>query len=332
MNSWTRRSTAILAFLALLFAAGVPAAAQDKVTFGTNWRAQAEHGGFYQAVAKGIYAKHGLEVTIRQGGPNINHSQLLAAGRIDFNMGGNLNNIFNYAESKIPVMAIAAVMQKDPQVLITHPGQGNDTLQQLKGKPIMLGRGGQLTFFQWMKAEFGYTDDQVRPYTFNVAPFLVDKQAIQQGYITSEPYAIEKEGGMKPHTILLTDFGYDTYATLIETTTKLVQEKPDLVQRFVNASILGWVSYMNEDPTAANELIKKDNPDMTDDKMAFSREAMRRFGIIDSGEAKVGGVGAMSDARIKSFFDKMVKAGVYKADLPYKETYTLQFVNKKLGM
>ncbi len=332
MNRTTRIFSLTLALAAALAALGATAEAQDKVTFGTNWRAQAEHGGFYQAVATGIYAKHGLDVTIRQGGPNINHPQLLAAGRIEFNMGGNLNSIFNYAESNIPAMAVAAIMQKDPQVLITHPGQGNDTLAQLKGKPIMLGRGGQLTFFQWLKADFGYTDDQVRPYTFNVAPFLADKQAIQQGYITSEPYTIEKEGRIKPHSILLADFGYDTYATLIEATTKMVKENPALVQRFVDASILGWVSFMKDDPSAAYALIKKDNPDMTDDKMVFSREAMRASGIIDSGEAKSGGIGAMSDARIKAFYDKMVKAGVYKPNLAYQDTYTLQFVNKKIGM
>jgi NitT/TauT family transport system substrate-binding protein len=327
------RSVALAAVaLGLTVQAPAPAQAQDRVVFGTNWRAQAEHGGYYQAVATGLYKQYGLDVEIRQGGPSVNHSQLLAAGRIDFNMGGNLFDSWNYVKEGVPMVTIAAIFQKDPSVIITHPGQGHDSLAALKGKPILISPGARETYWQWLKAAFGYTDDQIRPYTFNMGPFLADKRMSQQGFATSEPYAIEKEGRIKPVVFLLADYGYATYSTTIETSWKLVREKPDLVQRFVDATIKGWHGYINGDPAPANALIKKANPDMTDDQIAFSIKAMREYGIVDSGDSKTLGIGAMTDQRIKSFFDFAVKAGLYPATLDYKSSYTLQFVNKKVGM
>ena len=317
---------------ALSLALAAPASSADKVSFGTNWRAQAEHGGYYQALATGIYKEYGLDVEIRQGGPSVNHEQLLAAGRIDFNMGGNLFDTWNFVKEKVPMVTVAAIFQKDPSVIITHPGQGHDSLAALKGKPILISQGARVTYWEWLKSAYGFTDDQIRPYTFNMAPFLADKRLSQQGFVTSEPYAIEKQGGVKPVVYLLADHGYATYSTTIETSWKLVREKPDLVQRFVDATIKGWVSYLNRDPAPGNALIKRDNPEMTDDQIAYSIKAMRDWGIVESGDAKTMGVGAMTDARIKSFFDFAVQAKLYPADLDYKSGYTLQFVNKKVGM
>lgn len=316
---------------ALTLGAATSALAADKVTFGTNWKAQAEHGGFYQAIATGIYARHGLEVTLRPGGPQVNHSQLLAAGRIDFNMGGNLFNSYNYVTAKIPVVTVAAMFQKDPQVLISHPGVGNDSLAALKGKPIMIANDGRASFWLWLKQKYGYSDDQLRPYTFNPAPFLADKQATQQGYATSEPFSI-MQAGVKPVVHLLADNGFETYSTLIETQAKTIKEKPDLVQRFVDASILGWHSYINGDPGPANALIKKDNPEMTDELIAFSLKTMKEMGIVDSGESKQNGIGAMNEARWQRFADFAVSVGIYPAGFDWKSAFTTQFVNKKVGM
>jgi len=148
-----------------------PAAAEDKVSFGTDWRAQAEHGGFYQALATGIYRKHGLEVSVRQGGPQVNHAQLLAAGKLDFNMSPNSFIPLNFVGESIPMVAVAALFQKDPQVLIAHPGQGNDSLAALKGKPIMIGTDTRVGSWLFLRSRFGYSDDQIRPYSFNIAPF-----------------------------------------------------------------------------------------------------------------------------------------------------------------
>lgn len=309
-----------------------PAFALDEVTFGTNWKAQPEHGGFYQAVATGIYEKAGLKVTIRPGGPQVNHAQLLAAGKIDFNMGGSMFEAFNYVQNDVPMVTVAAMFQKDPQVLIAHPGAGNDSLEAIKGKPVMISADARTGFWQFLKIRYGYTDDQIRPYTFNMGPFLADQSAVQQGYVTSEPFAIRKEGGFDPVVILLADAGYETYSTTVQTSWALVNENPDLVQRFIDASVRGWYSYLYGDPAPANALIKQDNPEMTDEQIAYSYAKLKEHGIVDSGDSEELGIGAMTDARIKSFFDLSVQAGLYPAGLDLSKAYTLQFVNKKQGL
>jgi len=323
------RLALVLGFLIVL--AVSPSAAEDKVSLGTNWKAQAEHGGFYQAVAAGIYKKHGLDVTIRMGGPQVNSPQLLAAGVIDFNIGSSSFGALNYVKNGVPMVSVAALFQKDPQVLMAHPGQGNDTVAAMKGKPILVGAGSRATFWNFLKARYGYTDDQIRPYTFNMAPFLADKTAIQQAYVTSEVYSVEK-AGVKPVVLLLADAGYNSYACLIETSWKLVHDKPDLVQRFVDASIEGWYSYLYGDPAPGNALIKRDNPEMTDDLIAYGIAALKKYGIVDSGDAKTLGMGAMTDARWKDFAATMIGIGLYPRDLDLAKAYTLTFVNRKVGM
>jgi len=317
---------------AAAFTLSGPACAVDKVTFATNWKAEAEHGGFYQAVADGTYAKYGLEVTIRAGGPQSNERALLTAGKADFIMGGNMNPAFNAVQEGIPTRVVAAVMQKDPQVFLSHPGVGLDTWESLKNATMLVSRGGVASFYQWMIADYGFTEGQVKPYTFNPAPFLADKKSAQQGYVTSEPYAVEKQGGFKPNIFLLADHGYDTYATTVETTNEMIEKKPDLVQRFVDASIIGWYNYLYGENKAANAQIKKDNPDMDDAQIAYGIQKMKEFGIVDSGDSLKLGIGAMTDARMKSFYEHMVKAKLNKPGLDYKKAYTLQFVNKGVGL
>jgi NitT/TauT family transport system substrate-binding protein len=315
----------------MMFAAIPLARAADQITFGTDWKAEAEHGGYYQAIATGIYQKHGLAVTLRQGGPQVNHAQLLAAGRLDFNEAPNSFVSLNYVKENIPMVAVAALFQKDPSVLIAHAGVGNDSLAALKGKPIMISTDTRAGWWLFLKAKFGYSDDQIRPYTFNVAPFLVDKNAVQQGYLTSEPFLIQKQQ-VEPKVFLLADAGYSSYGSLIQTSRKLVEEKPDLVQRFVDASIEGWYSYLYGDPSPANALIKQDNPEMTDDVLAYARAKIKEHGIVDSGETETGGIGAMIDGRWRDFFNVMAEQGLYPKDLDYKRAYTAQFVNKRVGM
>jgi NitT/TauT family transport system substrate-binding protein len=328
------RSARIFLAVSLALCAGmavVRAAAAETVNFGTDWKAEAEHGGFYQAIATGIYQRHGLEVNLRPGGPQVNHAQLLAAGVLDFNIASNSFVPLNFARENIPMVAIAAIFQKDPSVLIAHPGQGNDSLAQLKGKPIMIGSDTRVTAWQFLKQKFGYTDDQIRPYTFSVAPFLADPKAIQQGYVTSEPFIIEKEG-VKPVVMLLADAGYSSYGALIETSWKLARDKPDLVQRFIDASIEGWYSYLNGDPAPGNALIKRDNPEMTDALIAYGIAKMKQYGVVDGGDAKQNGIGALNEARWRDFFETMAKAGLYPPEMDVKQAFTLQFVNKRVGM
>jgi NitT/TauT family transport system substrate-binding protein len=315
-----------------LAATACAAQALDKVSFGTNWVAQAEHGGYYQAVADGTYRKYGLDVTIVPGGPNVNNRLLLPVGKIDFYMSANSLQAFDAVAQNIPTVTVAAIFQKDPQVLLAHPGQGIETFEDLKKLTLFVSKEGIASYFQWMKRDFGFSEAQVKPYTFNPQPFLADKKSAMQGYVTSEPYAVEKVGGFRPKIFLLADQGFNSYSTLIETRRDLVEKKPDLVQRFVDASAVGWANYLYGDNNAANALIRKDNPEMTDEAIAYSIARMKEYGIVDSGDTMRGGIGAMTDARMKDFFDKMVRAGVVKAGLDYRKSYTLQFVNKGVGV
>nr|WP_134496153.1 ABC transporter substrate-binding protein [Microvirga pakistanensis] len=313
------------------FAAAQPALRE--VTFGTNWLAQGEHGGYYQALADGTYQKYGLKVTIVPGGPRASNRMLMSVGKLDFYMGGNLIQAFSAVEKNIPTVVVAAHFQKEPQILMSHPGQGLDRFEDLKGSnDILLSKDGSATFFQWMKAEFGFKDEQVKPYGFSPAPFLANPKAVQQGYATSDPLVIEKAAGFKPNVFLLADHGFSTYSTTVETRRDVVERDADLVQRFVDASTIGWYNYLYGDNRLANALIKRDNPEMTDEIIAYAVAKMKEHGIVDSGDAQRHGIGAMSDARMKDFFDKMVKAGLLKPDLDYTKAYTLRFVNKGVGL
>jgi NitT/TauT family transport system substrate-binding protein len=320
--------------VALTAAAIAPAAAQalDKVSFGTNWVAEGEHGGFYQALADGTYRKYGLDVTIVPGGPNVNNRILLPVGKIDFFLSANTLQAFDAVEQNVPTIEVAALFQKDPQVLIAHPNQGIDKFADLKKLTLLISKEGMSTFYQWLKADYGFTDAQVRPYTFNPQPFLANSKSAMQGYVTSEPFAIAKAANFTPQVFLLADQGFSAYSTLIETRRALVDKRPDLVQRFVDASIIGWYNYLYGNNGGANALIKKQNPEMTDDLLAYCVAAMKKYGIVDSGDALTLGVGTMTDARMKDFFDEMARAGVTKPSLDYRKGYTLQFVNKKVGL
>jgi len=325
---------ALTALLLAVLAAAAPARGQtlDKVSFGTNWVSQAEHGGFFQAVADGTYRKYGLDVTIVPGGPNENNRMLLIAGKIDFFMTANTLQSFDAVANHVPVTAVAAIFQKDPQVFLTHPELKLTKLQELKPLTLFVSKEGIASYFQWLKSEYGFDEKKVRPYTFNSQPFLANKDSAMQGYVTSEPYAIEKATGIKPNVMLLADYGFNAYSTLIETRLDIIDKKPDLVQRFVDASVIGWYNYLYGDNAAANATIKKLNPEMTDELLAYSVATMKQYGIVDSGDTLKDGIGAMNDARVASFFDKMVRAGVVRGDIDFRKAYTLRFVNKAVGL
>jgi NitT/TauT family transport system substrate-binding protein len=304
----------------------------DKVSFGTNWVAEAEHGGFYQALADGTYRQYGLDVTIVPGGPQVNNRILLPVGKIDFFMSANTLQSFDAVEQDIPTLAVAAIFQKDPQVLIAHPDAGVQDLKDLKNLTLFVSKEGMATYFQWLKADYGFEETRVKPYTFNAQPFLADPKSAMQGYVTSEPYAIEKQTSVNPKVFLLADYGFNSYSTLIETRRDLVEKNPDLVQRFVDASIIGWYHYLYADNSAGNALIKRHNPEMTDELLAYSVAKLKEYGIVDSGDALTLGVGAMTDSRVASFFDKMARAGVVKPTLNFRKSYTSQFVDKRVGI
>jgi NitT/TauT family transport system substrate-binding protein len=324
---------AIIAGLAGLAGLAQPAFALDKVTFGTNWLADPEAGGYYQALADGTYEKYGLDVTILQGGPTSNGGMLLIAGKIEFFMGGDMIGDFLAVQNNIPTITVAADFQKNPQCFMSHPGVGNDKWQDLpKANPAFVSAGAVNTFWAWMRLAYGFKDENIKPYNFNSAPFIVEQNSIQQGYITSEPFAIEQQGHFKPNVFLLADYGYSTYSTQIVTRREIVEKSPDLVQRFVSASAVGWYHYLYGDNAKANAAIKKENPEMTDEQIAFSIAKLKEYGIVDSGDTLTKGIGAMTDERWRGFYETMVKAGVVKSGIDYTKAYTLQFVNKGVGL
>ncbi|MCA0043253.1 ABC transporter substrate-binding protein [Celeribacter litoreus] len=326
-------TTRVLAGLALAATTSTAALASDltPVAFGTNWLAQAEHGGYYQAVADGTYAACGLDVTIQPGGPQVNNRALMMADKIQFHMGGDLLQAFNAAKEGIPVVAVAATFQKHPQVIIAHPGVA-ETFEDLKKTTLLIGDNGFASYYQWMVAAYGFTVEQREPYTFNPAPFLADEMKSMQGYLSSEPYVIETEGGFTPDVFLIADAGYSTYATTIETMQNTIDENPEAVKCFVDGSAIGWYNYLYNDNSAANEMIMADNPDMTQDKIDYAISKMKSEGIVDSGDALELGIGAMTDEKIADFYNKMVEAGVIEAGLDYSAAYTTEFTNMKVGM
>jgi NitT/TauT family transport system substrate-binding protein len=320
-NFFQRFLAPVLTTAILLTTGALPATAADKIVLGTNWFAEAEHGGFYQAEAEGIYAKYGLDVTIKMGGPQINGIQLLAGGLVDLWMGYDFQTL-KAVEQGVPVVTIAGFFQKDPQAILAHPDV--KSFDDLKGKTIYLGAASDVTFWPWLKAKYGFNDSQKKPYAFSVAPFLADKTTAQQGYISSEPFAMQL-GGVTPTTLLLADVGYPPYATTVVALQKTVDSKTDVLARFVKATAEGWKSYL-ANPTPGNILIKKDNPKMTDDQLAFGVAQIKAFGIVTGGDAATMGIGVMTDARWKQTRDAMVETGLLPASVDYKQAYTLRFV------
>jgi NitT/TauT family transport system substrate-binding protein len=303
------------------------AAGPTPIRFATDWRAEAEHGGYYEALADGEYAKRGLQVTIVPGGPGVNVAQLVASGAVDMGVGSNSFIVMNLAAEHVPVKAVAAFMQKDPQVLIAHPDAGIHSLADMKGHPILLADASVTAFWVWLKAKYGFNDDQVRKYSFSNAPFLADKRIVQEGYLTSEPYTIEKEGHLKPAVFLLADEGYPGYAGMLLASDKFIAADPKAVQAFVEASAAGWRDYLTGNPAPGDALILKDNPEMTEDVLVQARDKMRRYGIVQSGDAaKATDIGTMTDKRWSDFFAVASQKGVFPASMDYKAAYTLQFL------
>ena len=321
MVDCTRVARAWRAALAAgLLAAGLAGAAQaqDKVSVTTTWFAQAEHGGIYQAVANGIYKKYGLDVTVKMGGPQVNGMQLLLAGQSDFIMNYDFA-VLSSVEKGFPVVTIAAPFQFDIQGIMTRDDVPN--LGALKDKTILVAGTGTTYWWPWVKKKYGYTDAQMRPYTFNLQPFFNDPNIVQQAFPSSEPYQADQKG-VKTKFFLLSAEGYPPYTQAISTTQKMISEKPDVVARFVKASLEGWKSYM-EDPAPGNVLIKKDNPNMTDEQIAYSVSKLKEMGIIGSGDARTAGIGTLNESRIRQNIaflqdNKIVEPGKIKLEEAFK--------------
>jgi NitT/TauT family transport system substrate-binding protein len=307
-----------------LLAASPAAQAADKFTYITNWYAEAEHGGFYQAQATGLYAQAGLDVTLKMGGPQVNMMQLMLAGQADCIMGFDVQTIQAW-EHGIEAVTVAAAFQKDPVVIVARPDVKQ--FEQLKSRTLLIGSAGQVTYWPWLKTKYGFTDAQAKPYNFSIQPFLADPHIAQQGYLASEPYSIEKEAKIKPKVFVLADQGWPPYAMTVVCTTQTIKNRPKQVAAFVKASMEGWKSYLNGDPKPGNALIKKDNPNMTDDLLAYGIGKLKSEGMVMGGDAAKYGIGIITDARMKQTYDLLVQHKLLdpsKVDI--KKTYTTQFV------
>jgi NitT/TauT family transport system substrate-binding protein len=328
---------ALLAGGSALTLAAVPGArvgvaqSLDRFVYHTDWRAQAEHGGFYHALASGLYRRAGLDVEIRMGGPQMNPSQLLLAGRVDAIMGNAFLGL-NFVRENVPFLIVGAMFQKDPQILMTHEGNGIERFEDMRGRPILVGTAGRTSYWPFLRARFGFTDEQIRPYTFNIQPWMADRMSIQQGFLSSEPFSAI-QAGARPRVFLIADAGYDNYNCVIATSRRLVDERPEVLQRFVNASIEGWSQYMRgQDVAAANAAIIRDNPEMTQQRIDYAVRVMNEMGIVMSGDAQQLGIGTMSDARWERFYNTMRDAGVYAPGLDVRRAYDLRFVNRRVGL
>lgn len=308
-------------FFCSLIMLSLAAQAVDKVTFVTSWFAEAEHGGFYQAIAEGTYKKYGLDVTIKMGGPQVNAYQLLLAGQADFAMGYDIQTL-KAVEQGLPLISVAAVFQRDPAALIAHPDV--KTLADLKTRTLLIGQTSETTFWPWLKKKYGFIDDQKRPYAFSVQPFLSDKNLAQQGLATSEPYAIEKTG-IQPRVFLLADAGYPPYAETIVAVGKMLKQKPDVVRRFVQATAEGWKSYL-KNPVPGNALIQKANPQIEPALLAYGVTKMREYQLVSGGDAQHQGLLTMTDTRWQQTRDFLVQSGLLRADVDVRKAYTLDFL------
>jgi NitT/TauT family transport system substrate-binding protein len=299
------------------------AQAQEKFTYMTNWYAQAEHGGFYQAIATGIYKKYGLDVNVKMGGPQVNIVQMMAAGQADCVMGSSDMQMLQVREGGVPVTTVAAVFQKDPQVLIAH--EDVTKFEQLKGKTILIGAAANRGYWPWLKAKYGFNDSQTRPYTFNIQPFIADKNVAQQGYLTSEPFSIAK-AGVKANTLMFSDHGYPAYATTVTCMDKTIKDRSTAVAAFVKGTMEGWKSYLN-DPAPANALIKKDNPNMTDEQLNYSVAKLKEMGMATGGDAVTQGIGIITEARLKASYDFLVENKLLDPNkVKLADTYTTKFI------
>jgi NitT/TauT family transport system substrate-binding protein len=317
-----------LAAAAALLAAAVAAQAQEKFVYLTNWYAEAEHGGFYQALASGLYQQAGLDVSIRMGGPQINGLQLLAAGQVDCMMGYDVQTM-KAREQGITAVTVAAAFQKDPQVMIGHP-ENFRQMADLKGKTILISGDARTNFWPWLQSTFGLDERQLRPYTFNIQPFVADRNVVQQGYLSSEPYAIEKQAGFKPTALLLSDHGWPPYTTTVVCMESTLQKKPRQVAAFVKASMQGWKTYLTGDAkavAAANALIRKDNPNMAEDELLNGIRLLKETGMVLGGDAKTLGIGVITDERMKKTYDMLVGMKLLDpAKVELAKTYSTRFV------
>lgn len=295
--------------------------AAEKVRLATDWYPQPEHGGFYHALVKGYYRDAGLDVEILAGGPNAFAVQKVATKAADFGM-GSTDDVLVANERGIPVMAVGATMQHDPQGIMVHEDSPVRSFEDLEGRVVAVAPG--TVWFPYLVKRYQLRKVQERAHNFSVGAFVKDPAYIQQCFLTSEPF-FARQAGAKPRVLLISDSGYDPYRVFF-TRRAMVGEKPEVVKAFVVASLRGWREYL-EDPAPAHAEIRKRNPDLTPDKMDYSHRALREHRFI-GGKPEEGDLpGALRGERWQRQFDTMRELGVIRGRFALEEAWTGQFCN-----
>ncbi|HEX2099603.1 MAG TPA: ABC transporter substrate-binding protein [Candidatus Synoicihabitans sp.] len=260
----------------------------------TDWYPQAEHGGFYQALAKGFYAEAGLDVTILPGGPGPRTPQKVIGGAADIAMYRS-DDIIVHAATGLPFVFLAAFMQHDPQAILVHDSSPVRTFADLDGKSVMAIPGSN--WIQYLQQRYDISFRLV-PLNWGIAQFLADKTFIQQCFITNEPYYVRQQGA-QPRTLLIAGSGYDPYRGLF-TTQRFWRENREAVRAFVAASLRGWEDFMTGDPTPAKKLIAARNEQMTDEFMDYSIAAMRDHELVHGDPARGERLGLITRERLEA--------------------------------
>ena len=313
---------------ALALSAG-PAVAQEKkltpVRFTLNWIPTPDHSGYYAAKIGGIYEKYGLDVEIRPGGPQVNVHQLLAAKQTDMIMGTTMR-AFNARHEGIPIVTVASWYQKDATTFMLHPDNKASNLADLKANQVMIPNISKVNYWPWMKAKFGFSDDQLKPYDFAYRSWALNPNAISQGYITSDKPNMAGVGVPNGRSMLLADHGWNQYINTVDVLEEMIEKKPEVIRAFLRATAEGWRQYL-KDPTATNAELTRLNPDLSRETAAYGYEVITTYRLLGVASADEGKIGTISDARLKAFAEEMVKAGAIPASDAYEKSYTLKFMD-----
>jgi NitT/TauT family transport system substrate-binding protein len=309
---------------AALAAAGKPL---FKITVQLDWIAEPEHGGLYQAQARGFFRDEGLDVTLIPGGPNAFVMPSVATGKADIGQADSTNTLLQQAEG-LPVVQFAAVFQDDPSGLLVNADSSVRTFEDLQGKTIIA--RPEWAFLKFLQKKYGLKVNIV-PQNFSVAAFLGNKEAIQQGYFIAEPYHIVKAGGKMPRFLSTWDAGFRAYAVLV-TNRKFAREHPAELRAFVRAYINGWRDYLEGDPAPAHEALKKANSANTDDFMMFSRKMIIDEKLVPGRDpnSSISRIGRLDPQRFETQIAQLEELGILpKGKVRVTDAITTDFLPKQ---
>ncbi|HYC72129.1 MAG TPA: ABC transporter substrate-binding protein [Opitutaceae bacterium] len=328
MTSRARFVAATLALLGLAACSRPPADAPKaadgrvKVRFQTDWFPQPEHGGYYQALAKGYYAAEGLDVEILPGGPNAQVMAGVATGRADLGMTNGDDMIVAVARG-LPLRMVAAEMQRDAQGILFHQERPIRSLRDLDGKTVMAGAGS--TWIEVVQRKLGIKFN-LQPLVGDLARFMNDPQFIQQCFVTNEPYFATQRGAKVGALLIASpELGYEPYRVIFGGR-DFIERNPEVVRKFVRASIRGWVEYLTGDPEPANALLRKLRSDLPEDFFSYSIKAMKDYQLVLGDPRRGEAAGQLRADRLSRQIALLQEIGVLDRAVTLEEVVTFEFL------